>query len=137
MEYCPIGAVALYLFYRYHIHQEPWPPFQDREIWYETKLIAKRNNPYEILEYQSHLEMCNRAFREAKCIFLKGTHVGRREGCRMADLLDVPDAQMRRLGRWDHSRMTQHYSTGLARAGARMLGGHTPDAGNSLILITL
>jgi len=44
-------------------------------------------------------------------------HVGRREGCKLADMMDVPDAQMRRLGRWDHSRMTQHYSTGLSRQG--------------------
>ena len=46
--------------------------------------------------------------------------------------MDVPDAQMRRLGRWDHSRMTQHYSTGLPRQGARMLAGHGPEPGKSL-----
>ena len=47
-------------------------------------------------------------------------------------MMDVPDAQMRRLGRWDHSRMTQHYSTGLPRQGARMLAGHGPEPGKSL-----
>ena len=44
-------------------------------------------------------------------------------------MMNVPDAQMRRLGRWDHSRMTQHYSTGLPRQGARMLAGHGPEPG--------
>jgi len=44
-------------------------------------------------------------------------------------MMDVPDAQMRRLGRWDHSRMTQHYSTGLPRQGARMLAEHGREPG--------
>jgi len=55
-----------------------------------------------------------------------------REGCKLADMMDVPDAQMRRLGRWDHSRMTQHYSTGLPRQGARMLAGYGPDSGMTI-----
>jgi hypothetical protein len=48
-------------------------------------------------------------------------------------MLDVPDAQMRRLGRWDSSRMTKHYSSGLPRQGARILGGHGQTAGIYLL----
>ena len=124
-----MGSLALYLFVRYHIQNEPWPPLHDRELWYKIKLLAKERSPYESLTYQAHSSVLTTAFTAAKCLYLKGTHVGRREGCKLADMMDVPDAQMRRLGRWDHSRMTQHYSTGLPRQGARMLAGHGPDPG--------
>ena len=82
------------------------------------------------MTYQAHNSVLNTAFTAAKCLYLKGTHVGRKEGCKLADMMDVPDAQMRRLGRWDHSRMIQHYSTGLPRQGARMLAGHGEKSGN-------
>ena len=124
VEHCAEGALALYLFVRYHIQNEPWPPFHNRELWYKTKLLAKERSSYESLTYQAHRSVLITAFTAAKCLYLKGTHVGRREGWKLADMMDVPDAQMRRLGRWDHSRMTQHYSTGLPRQGARMLAGH-------------
>ena len=129
VERCAVGALGLYLFVRYHVQNEPWPPFHDREQWYKTKLLAKEGAPYYSLTYQAHNSVLTAAFISAKCLYLKGTHVGRREGCKLADMMDVPDAQMRRLGRWDHSRMTQHYSTDLPRQGARMLAGHEPEPG--------
>ena len=44
-------------------------------------------------------------------------------------MLDVPDAQMRRLGQWDSSSMTQYYSSGLPKQDARILAGHGLDKG--------
>jgi hypothetical protein len=85
---------------------------------------------------QSHRGVCNMAYKKAGCKSLNGTHSSRREGCKLADMLDVPDAQMRRLGRWDHSRMTRHYSSGLAKQGARILAGHGSDPGMCLIFLS-
>ena len=113
VQYCPVGGVALWIFYRYHIMNEPWPNFMYPDVWYNTKLLSK-------IKGEPHEELSS---------YLHGTHEGRREGCKRADMLDVPDAQMRRLGRWDSSRMTKHYSSGLPRQGARILGGHGPTAG--------
>ncbi len=85
------------------------------------------------MAYHSHLQVCNKAYKTANCRYLNGTHTGRHEGCKLADMLDVPDAQMIRLGRWDHSRMTEHYSTRLPRQGARILAGHGADPGVCLV----
>lgn len=112
---------------------EPWPPFHDRKQWYQTKLLATQGRPYESLKPQSQRDACNKAYEKVGAVILSGTHTGRKEGCKHADMLDVPDAQMRRLGRWDHSRMTKHYSTGLPREGARMMAGHGKDEGMFLI----
>ena len=132
VEYCPVNAVALYLFYRFHVEMESWPEFSDRLAWYSTKLLAKSSNVHEQIASHSHREVCNTAYKKAGCKYLSGTHTGRHEGCKLA-MLDVPDAQMRRLGRWDHSRMTQHYSTRLPRQGARILAGHGADPGMFLL----
>src|SRR5204863_8811673 len=32
-RYCPVGAVALWLFHRFHILSEPWPNFSNRLEW--------------------------------------------------------------------------------------------------------
>jgi len=118
------------MFWRYHMETEPWPSFHDRLAWYPTKLLAKVDaSPFEKIGAESHRQACNEAYARAQCRLLKGTHTGRREGCKLADMLDVPDAQMRRLGRWDHSRMTQHYSTGIPKQGARIMAGHGSDPG--------
>ena len=131
VELCPIGALALYLFQRFDVEMEKWPSFHDRFEWYKTKLLAMMNDPHTAMSYSTHRELCNDAFRKANCHYLKGTHCGRHEGCKLADMQDIPDAQIRRLGRWDHSRMIQHYSLGIPRTGARHLAGHGSIEGMS------
>jgi hypothetical protein len=108
---------------------EPWPEFGNRLKWYTTKVLPPIKDPHRELGYASHLDACNTAYENAGCKWLKGTHEGRREGCKLAEMTGVPDAETRRLGRWDRSRMAQHYSTGLPRQGARVLAGHGADAG--------
>jgi Centromere DNA-binding protein complex CBF3 subunit, domain 2/Transcriptional activator of glycolytic enzymes len=89
------------------------------------------------MSYSTHRTLCNDAFRKAKCHYLKGTHCGRHEGCKLADMQDIPDAQIRRLGRWDHSRMIQHYSLGIPRTGARHLAGHGSMEGISTSIMLI
>ena len=120
---------------RFHVAMEDWPQFANPELWYKTKLIARADggSQCEEISYSSQLQACNEAFTKAKCLYLSGTHVGRHEGCKLADMQDVPDAQMRRLGRWDHSRMVKHYSSGLPRTGARSLAGFGHAEGMTMI----
>ena len=116
---------------------EKWPSFDDRSQWYKTKLLAMRNDPHAMMSYSTHRELCNDAFKKADCHYLKGTHCGRHEGCKLADMQDIPDAQIRRLGRWDHSRMIQHYSLGIPRTGARHLAGHGSMEGMFILPVIL
>ena len=63
------------------------------------KLLAKSSNVHEEISSQSHREVCNTTYKKAGCKYLNEIHSTRREGCRMTEMLDIPDAQMRRLGR--------------------------------------
>ena len=131
VEKCCMGALAFCMFSRYHMTNEEWPPFQDRERCYKTKLLCNKNDPFKAITQQGHIRICKNTFEETNCKILKGrsTHVGRKEGCKLADMMDVPDSQLRRLGRWDHTRMIQHYSTQLPKQAARIIAGHGPDQG--------
>ena len=37
-DQCAIGTLALYLFTRYHIEDEPWPDFAENANWYSIKV---------------------------------------------------------------------------------------------------
>ena len=43
VELCPIGATALYLFYRYHITKEKAPDFFDNRSWYNVQFMKKQD----------------------------------------------------------------------------------------------
>jgi hypothetical protein len=101
------------------------------------RLNRGSNDPHDEMDAKAHAEASSKAYELPQCKFLKEAHTGRRTGCGLTDMLDVPDAQMQRLGRWDHSRMTQHYSNGMSRKGARMLAGHGPESGISSSIFSL
>ncbi|KAI9920406.1 hypothetical protein PsorP6_015570 [Peronosclerospora sorghi] len=56
-ELCAIGAIAFYLFYRFHIDKESFPDFKERKNWYGTYLFfagsrLKQMNPDDHREAQ-------------------------------------------------------------------------------------
>ena len=124
VELCSIGDLALYLFMRFNVEMKSWPSFHDRFQWYKTKLLGIVNDPHTVMSYSIHRKLCDDAFKKASCHYLKETHCERHEGCKLANMQDVSDAQIRRLSRWDHSRMIKHYSLRISRTDARHLAGH-------------
>src|SRR5436305_765963 len=122
--------MAFYLFLRFHVGHEPWPDFTDMLGWQKIKLLRSRNNPTVKLSYSAQNLAIKTAFLDHRIHLKSWTHLGRKAGCQLGEALDVPDAQIRRLGHWDTSRMARHYSSGIARQAARMLAGHGSEAGN-------
>ena len=66
-------------------------------MWYSTKLLAKSNSVHEEIANHSHREVCNTTYKKAECKYLNETHTDRREECKLIDMMNVLDAQMRRL----------------------------------------
>ena len=121
--------MAFYLFLRFQVAHEPWPDFSDIG-WQEIKLLRSRTDPKKKLSYSAQNLAIKTAFLDHHIKLESWTHLGRKAGCQLGEALDVPDAQIRRLGHWDTSRMSRHYSSGIARQAARMLAGHGSEAGN-------
>jgi hypothetical protein len=38
---CLVGALAFWLFYRWHVEKEPFPSFSRREDWYDLKILRR------------------------------------------------------------------------------------------------
>ena len=57
------------------------------------------NDSHTAMSYSTHFQLCNDVFNKANCHYLKETHCERHEGCKLADMQDIPDAQIRRLSR--------------------------------------
>ena len=121
--------MAFYLFLRFQIICETWPEFSNIG-WQEIKLLHSRTDPKKKLSYSAQNLAIKTAFLDHDIKLKSWTYLGTKAGCQLGEALDVPDAQIRRLGHWDTSRMSRHYSSGIARQAARMLAGHGSEAGN-------
>ena len=106
---CVLGAMALYLFSRFHIDGEPFPNFSKPEEWYNIKLLKSGSDRTRSISYKTQYEAIGAAF-DACGIFSKAkTHAGRGSSVRMAELLGVPEFDLRQLGRWNTSAMEGCY----------------------------
>ena len=52
---CPVGALAFYLFFRWHRGEEEFPNFTSRRQWYDTFLL-KGKDPRREIAYDTQLE---------------------------------------------------------------------------------
>jgi hypothetical protein len=73
---CPVGALAFYLFSRWHRGEESFPDFTSRRHWYDTFLLKGRDGCHEIA-YDTQLDWVKRAFASAGIVITKKTHAGR------------------------------------------------------------
>lgn len=58
----------------------------------QRSCLQKQSNVHEQIASHSHREVCNTVYKKARCKYLNGTHTGRHEGCKLADMLGVPVA---------------------------------------------
>jgi hypothetical protein len=90
---CTQGALAQYLFWRWHISGEQPPSFQRRQNWYRTKMLVGRHKN-EAISYPTQLEDVYRAFLTAGVTSVKKTHAMRGCGARGAELHSVSEKQV-------------------------------------------
>jgi hypothetical protein len=126
---CSHGALAQYLFWRFHVSGEEPPSFQSRRAWYDTKLLvttastakatanrtsAKRKSQggkpgggewawYETeLSYLAQFQEIWRIFETAGITSVEKTHAMRGCAARAAELHGVPDPQVSLLSLYKH-----------------------------------
>jgi hypothetical protein len=90
---CTMGAVAQYLFWRWHISSEEEPCFRQRKDWYPLKLLVGRNREEEIA-YPTQLNDIYEVFSAAGIHSVKKTHAMRGSGARGAELHGVSERQV-------------------------------------------
>ncbi|POM81218.1 Hypothetical protein PHPALM_844 [Phytophthora palmivora] len=120
---CPIGAIAFYLFERFHVDLEPFPSFRQSQDWYDIKFLRGRNRKTSI-SYNTHKQCYEKVFDHLGLTFNKKTHINRQQGVRQLESCDVDASQTRRHGRWGMDTVEAVYSAPLAREAMRALSGH-------------
>jgi hypothetical protein len=93
---CVVGALATYLFWRWHCSDEAFPCFRTSQDWYNIKLL-KRDNSYLQEQLNSHTasDWTKRLYRVAGLKMLRVSHAPREEGAKNAELNGVPESQVR------------------------------------------
>ncbi|KAF1334759.1 Short-chain dehydrogenase, partial [Globisporangium splendens] len=109
---CPLNAVSMYLFWRWHIEPEPFPDLSDRKRWYNIQLLKGKDATKEI-SYNAQL---------------KG--LKRRSAAKLAELHGADENQIRRAGRWNSEKMEGCYLTTLPRKAMRALAGFPTKGGS-------
>lgn len=130
---CPHSALALFLFSRWHIKNEPFPDMISSRSWFDIKLVPGRGGSTTEITYQTHLKCFKECFAALNINTKKITHINRGSGARMAELGGASEADIRRLGRWNTQAMEGCYLTSLPRGAMRTLAGFPQENGHYYI----
>ena len=104
VDLCPMNALSMWLFYRYHFWEEPFPNLSDNREWFPLMLVFKKTktktNPKVAIDYDKMKAYLSEGFNAAGLMTSKPTHAMRAAGAAMLDLKGVDLGQIRRHGRW-------------------------------------
>jgi hypothetical protein len=135
--------MAIYFWYRFDVRkvvpllffvakcQESWPQFANGVQWQDIALLKNQNkDQFAPLHYDAQLKAAKETLQEHGVNISQWTHAGRKAGLQQAEMLDIPDPQLRQLGRWENSRMNQHYSNNIPRPALRIMAGQDGNTGS-------
>ena len=138
---CPIGALAIYLMFRFFITGEfsdcnfPW---RDNSSWFDIKLLVSPQTPAgnsESHDYSTPMKTNTYARAMKSVLELLGVvvthfaHLGRQLGAKILEMLEIESEEIRRLGNWNPSMQDACYSTKLPMKPIRRLAGFTTSGG--------
>lgn len=129
VELCPIGALALHLFTRFHYESEPFPDFSQRSNWYNTFLFNNKGSDLPV-SYDEQAKIYKEVFRNVGIHSSKVTHINRKSAINMIAHQGVPGDQQRQVGRWGSDRMVGCYIAGLPVEAIKVLAGFTIRQGD-------
>lgn len=92
---CLIGALATYLFWRWHCSDEAFPCFRTSQDWYNIKLL-KRDNSHlqEQLNSNTASNWTKRLYNAAGLTVTRLSHAPRKSGAELAELNGVVESQV-------------------------------------------
>lgn len=124
VEICPVGALAMYLFWRWQVNLEPFPDFSSSSAWYDIKLlVGDRHSNTQQISYRTQHAAAVKGLAAIGVISRAKTHANRGSGARIADNLGIALDDIRRMGKWNSGLMESVYVTNLPRGFIRGMAG--------------
>ena len=94
--FCSQGALAQYLFYRFHIAEHPWPDFKSPSLWDRIKLLrGGTKDPTQPLDATTQRHWIREIFKKIGHASSQTTHSGRKSGAFWAEILGVSEEEVR------------------------------------------
>lgn len=127
--HCAVGALAMYLMYRFmctqeftHFTVENWANNKD---WFDIKLLTDINSGDRTKEMKndSYGKHVKRILQRLRICCKKILHLGRNLGSRTLELLEEEADSIRAMGQWDPSQFDKAYSAKLPIGPMRSLAG--------------
>lgn len=122
----------MYLFWRYHVENEPRPDFSESRNWFNIKLLKTRKGSKEsAMSYDAHLNAVKKCLESLNIVSTNKTHMGRGSSIRMAESRGA--SGLKQQGRWGKGSMEGCYSSCLPREAMRALAGFNVKGGDFYI----
>ena len=116
---CPMSTVELYLYWRFHVENEPFPSMRSSGEWINVRLLKSGRDPTNSIDYKTHKKAIDMAFEKIGLTSKAKTRAARGSGARMEELAGASEDQIRRLGRWNNQAIENCYLTCLPREAIR------------------
>lgn len=130
---CPIGAFAMYLFYRfkYSMEMSPPPDFRKNEEWFQMKLYTdgKPGSNDKSVKARVYSDVIGRVFKMLGVATNHTAHLGRILGPKKLEMLEFSQDEIRVLGNWDPKTQESTYSTKLPMRCLRAMAGFDESGG--------
>jgi hypothetical protein len=124
---CPVSAVAFFLFFRYHVDNEPFPDFSQPENWYDFKLFDT-SSPLKGVAYTMHNDFLSDCFNVVGIISSRKTHSSCGSDVLFAEMAGCSENSLRRLGNWNQTNVLDWcYLRSLPRKVLCSMAGFTPN----------
>ena len=131
-EFCALGALGFYFFYRWHLSGESFPCFDSNKDWYDIKVIQGKGKLTDEISYSAHRQGIKEGIQFAKIGSSKITHIMRGSGARMAEIGGALPHEIMKLGLWNSnlSVLEKTYLGDIPVPAVKVQAGFTREVGS-------
>jgi hypothetical protein len=97
---CPFGALGLYLFFRYHVREDPWPDFSRPDFWYDLFVFPNGTRSDKPMTYTKQYQGIKSAQEQLGISVTSKTQIGRKTGASFAENSGANEASIDKNGHW-------------------------------------
>jgi hypothetical protein len=125
---CPIGALALYLFSRFHLAGEKLD-FGSNSSWFDAKLLIEcgSKTPNVSVRDSNYANSVKNACKELDIISKHFIHFGRSVGLVTGEFQELDQEKLRNIGNWNIDCMNESYSSKMPLRALRGMAGHSQE----------
>ena len=131
VELCEQGALAMYLFCRFHVHQEEFD-LSNTKSWGNVRTTVALNVSSQKFQSTRFSKMRSSTYYEKMTTVFAAhgknashvLHFGRSCMPVLLELAEVMTSVIEQLGNWEMDQFLKHYSLNMPWEGMRVAGGH-------------